>query len=711
MNQKKIQPSVVQVMPWTIAMALSVPITAFAQPDNAVALDQIVVTGTRTETSVSEIARSTTVVTRDQIEEQAKITKNIGQILAQTVPGLAPSTEALTNFGQTLRGRKFLVLIDGIPQSTPLRDASRGLNTISPAAIERIEVVRGGTATYGFGATGGVINIITKKAAKDPVEVYSQVGTSFSTENFDDSVDYETEHRISGTQENWDYVLSGFFTERGGRFDADGNRRPPDPLGTQGGFADTSEYNILAKAGLDFDGGKQRIEFMVNDYFNEQDTDFTFGMSLEDGRTPAIPISEAGADSVPFIEPGQENTTARVSYNHADVVGSTVDAQLYYGDLSQIFPKFPGFPQGEIVSEKYGLRTTVVTPVDNLAPGARVIWGGDYLHDETEALRYGENGRIDSDMPNLDQDALAAFAELELPFGDWLMLRSGVRHENIQVDAGSVSPNRFGNDIREGTLEYSETLLNAGAVFFVTESVDLFASYSQGFSIGDLGRVLQDAGPFNGGLTFDAEDFESEAEKVDNYEIGVRYFGNQLEATAAVFYSESDNGTTFDDDLRIQKFSEDVRGVETTADYQVSDSLTVGGSASWQQGERQETDGSDVKLDGTRIAPLKLTTYVEQQTTAQWRNRLQILHVGSRDEFPDASGPDDFTGFGQGEVNSYTLVDVVSRLEAGPGSVTLAVQNLLNEDYFPAINQAFNIPTAYTKGGGRRVSLGYELVW
>jgi iron complex outermembrane receptor protein len=384
---------------------------------------------------------------------------------------------------------------------------------------------------------------------------------------------------------------------------------------------------------------------------------------------------------------------------------------MYYGDINQIFPKFPGFNQGEIVSKKYGMRATVATPIDQLMPGARLIWGGDYLQDDTEALLYGDSGRVDPDTPAMDQVAKAGFAELELPFGDWLMLRGGLRHEKIEVDAGSAIPNRFENNINAGSLKWTENLFNAGAVFFVTDSVDLFASYSQGFSIGDLGRIFSDAGEFGAGVTFDAEDFESDAEKVDNYEIGTRYYGDRLEATAAVFYSESDNGTTFNDDLQIQKFSEDVWGVEATADYRFTDRLTIGGSASWQEGEREDATGSDIELDGTRIAPLKLTSYLEQQTTDQWRNRLQILHVGSRDEFPDGGSPGSGGIFGQGEVESYTLVDFVSRLEAGPGAVTFAVKNLMNEDYFPAINQAFNTPTAYAKGNGRRVSLGYEMVW
>ena len=129
----------------------------------------VVVSATRTDTPVSELSRSVTVVDEQQIREQASLDRNLGTILSRTVPGFGPSTEANSNFGQTLRGRKFLVLIDGIPQSTPLNDQSRDLNTIAPSSIERIEVVRGGTAAYGFGATGGLVNVITKKPSKEPL--------------------------------------------------------------------------------------------------------------------------------------------------------------------------------------------------------------------------------------------------------------------------------------------------------------------------------------------------------------------------------------------------------------------------------------------------------------------------------------------------------------------------------------------------------------
>ncbi|MEX0607497.1 MAG: TonB-dependent receptor plug domain-containing protein, partial [Halofilum sp. (in: g-proteobacteria)] len=182
-----------------LAAGLALPLTANAQSeaDESMQLEEVVVSTTRTETSASELTRSVTVVSGAEVREQTQHDRNLSSVLAKKVPGLSPSTEAVSNYGQSLRGRNFLVLIDGVPQSTPLRDSARDLNTIDPAVIERIEVVRGGTAIYGFGATGGLINIITKEPSTEAVAGYSQAGVRRSTTHNSDSGEYETTHRVS----------------------------------------------------------------------------------------------------------------------------------------------------------------------------------------------------------------------------------------------------------------------------------------------------------------------------------------------------------------------------------------------------------------------------------------------------------------------------------------------------------------------------------
>lgn len=145
-------------------------------------------------------------------------------ILSKTVPGFSQSTEANTDFGQTLRGRTFLTLIDGVPTSTPLRDGRRSLNTIDPESIEQIEVVRGGTALYGFGATGGLVNIITRRPEDGAMNVNANAGVKFSTTHPDDSFDQNVSLGASGRDGRFDYLLQGAFVNRGGRFDASGTR-------------------------------------------------------------------------------------------------------------------------------------------------------------------------------------------------------------------------------------------------------------------------------------------------------------------------------------------------------------------------------------------------------------------------------------------------------------------------------------------------------
>ncbi len=126
-------------------------------------LNEVVVTAGRKVESIKEVPSSVTILQAKQIREQTSINPSITSILGNTVPGLGTFTNKATNSGQTLRGRSVLVLIDGIPQSTPLMNGSRDLRTIDPAVIERVEVIKGATSIYGNGSGGGIISFITKK--------------------------------------------------------------------------------------------------------------------------------------------------------------------------------------------------------------------------------------------------------------------------------------------------------------------------------------------------------------------------------------------------------------------------------------------------------------------------------------------------------------------------------------------------------------------
>ena len=74
-------------------------------------VERIVVTGSRIVESIDEVPATITIINRQQIEAQLKVSPELQSLLAALVPGLAPSTGSSSNSGQTLRGRSPLVMI------------------------------------------------------------------------------------------------------------------------------------------------------------------------------------------------------------------------------------------------------------------------------------------------------------------------------------------------------------------------------------------------------------------------------------------------------------------------------------------------------------------------------------------------------------------------------------------------------------------------
>ena len=126
-------------------------------------IERITVTASRMDKSPSSIPNTVTIIDRVQLEEQFRTTKDLSTIIGNLAPSFSPSRQKMSNTGETLRGRAPLIMIDGVPQSNPLRSGGRSGQTIDPAMIERIEIIHGANAMHGLGAQGGIINYITKK--------------------------------------------------------------------------------------------------------------------------------------------------------------------------------------------------------------------------------------------------------------------------------------------------------------------------------------------------------------------------------------------------------------------------------------------------------------------------------------------------------------------------------------------------------------------
>lgn len=143
--------------------------TVFAQEDlQEFALEDMVVTATRTESKIVDVPVNTTVISAEKIADRHYL--DVADVL-KDVPGATVMDTGVGAYEKkvVLNGdERVLVLVDGkrvnIDMGTMSR-ASYDLNQMPDVSlIERIEVVKGhGGALYGSDAVGGVINIITKK--------------------------------------------------------------------------------------------------------------------------------------------------------------------------------------------------------------------------------------------------------------------------------------------------------------------------------------------------------------------------------------------------------------------------------------------------------------------------------------------------------------------------------------------------------------------
>src|SRR5438105_7893749 len=129
--------------------------------------DVVVITATRFADSRRDLPVGVTVITADDIRKSAS--SNLGDILAQfallqirDLAGTQNPQLDLRGFGVT-GDQNTLVLLDGLRISENELESAQ-LSSIPIDSIERIEIVRGGGAVlYGGGATGGTINIITRR--------------------------------------------------------------------------------------------------------------------------------------------------------------------------------------------------------------------------------------------------------------------------------------------------------------------------------------------------------------------------------------------------------------------------------------------------------------------------------------------------------------------------------------------------------------------
>lgn len=679
-------------------------------------LAEVIVSAGRTKETIDEVPSSVSIVGLKTIEKNINITTNPGDILENRVPGLAPSTGLSSNFGQTLRGRSLLIMIDGVPQSTPLRNGAMDLRALDPGVIERIEVVKGATAIYGNGAAGGLINYFTRNPRTNKLlNSQTSIGTTGSLTNRSNSMGGRISQMLYGNKEKFSYVVSGVYEQTGEQKDADGDVLPPVY-----GLGETDSYNGFAKVQYDINSN-HKVQATYNFFSSRQSTNYlTVNGDYKTGLKTTAKLGETSG--VPQGVKGNHNLSLQFTGN-TGIANTKYDADVYYQSVDNIFFYSEVFLDGgisRILSKKNGARFVLNTPLLLNNFEANFTYGLDAQRDVTsQPLVDGRTW-----VPEMDMFNLAPFIQTKFTFFDKLVLKGGIRYENVNIgvddyatlptrntSTGVVTPSM---DVKGGNLKYNALVSNVGLRYNLSEYFSPYISFSQGFTVADLGLALRAA------RVNDIAKINTEAVIVDNYEAGFvsKFKKFRFEATGYISKSSLGANSVFDNGVFVVvRTPERIYGYELIADMQVTKTLQAGLSYSYVDGKVDADDDGkydgekDDYLPGQRIAPPKLAGYVDYAIVPGKLNVLvQYTGILKRDRFArNSSGSYDPY---KAPVSPYHLFNsAIGYNFTESTSLNLGIENMFNADYFTARSQwgAFN--DSYTKGKGAayRLTLNVKL--
>ena len=677
-------------------------------------IEEMVVQGARVGLQADDLPQKISVIDAASIRQQLTLFQDPTSVISQLVPSFSPTRQKLTGAGETFRGRSPLFLIDGVPQSNPLRDGSRDGNTIDLSVIERVEVIFGANAIQGLGATGGAINYVTVDAPTDgSLLARATVQGTASNDFDDDGFEYRAAGVIGRKFGAFDVVAGAAYTKRGLFFDAEGRSVGVDA--TQGDLADSEQRNFFGKIGYDITEN-QRVQVTVNDFLIEGDGDF---FAVAGDRDAGIPTtSERGTGQG---DPASNDvTTLSVDYTHADLLGGELALQFYSQDFEAVFgggvfntfqdptiaPVGTLFDQSANASEKIGGRVTYVRPELFDLP-VRGVVGVDILRDRTRQFLVQTNRDW---VPLTSFLNVAPFIQTIVDPTPWLTLAGGVRIETarLKVDdyttIAGVRPSFEPVEVAGGDPDFTELLPNAGAVIRTpVDGLTLYGTYSQGFGIADIGRVLRAVS--DDGVDVD-DLFQLEPVVTTNIEGGVEYDSALVGLQVAFYQSNADLGSRLVDNdgiFEVRRQRTEIMGVELSGELRPTSWLTLGIRYAYIDGEADtDDDGTvDADLGAADIPPNRFDSYVEAAIGEALAVRLQTFSLFDRD-FQDAAG--ETTASFEG----YTTADLIVSYALPVGAVRLGIQNLTDTDYITYFSQAANNRNdRFFAGRGRTFTLSF----
>lgn len=640
-------------------------------------------TATKTDTPLIDIPQSVTVITAEQLRDQAM--DSLGDVM-RYVPGVNVGQGEGNRDQITLRGQNTTAdfFIDGV------RDDVQYFRPLYN--LERVEVLKGPYALiFGRGGGGGIVN----RVQKAPLD-----GADF------------TEIRAMGDS----------FGGYGAWLDWN------LPLADRTAF----RLNAMAEQAESFRDHVDGRRYAINPYFaTELANGWGVGLSYEyvdDQRVPdrGLPSYNGrpleGYDTLFFGVPGVNETTlqahiAKLRLEGDVAPGLRLNATLVGADYDKaytnVYANGPATsPTGTVPLGAYsdGLTRTNWLFQSNLVWEVlggpiehRVMAGIEYGHQDSAGQRY--NGAISNANYSLTNpvfptvafntlsrqteslvETTSIYAQDQIGLGQFFDVIIGVRWDRFDISGVDFMPNP---DRAFGRVDEMISP-RLGLVWEPSDTTSIYASYSRSF--------LPRSGEQFASLSVTTQNLEPE--EFENLEVGAKWDARPgLSLTAAVFQLRRTNATTPDPanpTVSINVGATQTTGVELGVVGRINEGWTISGGYAWQ----------DAHLDGNETVELSqapehsLALWSRHQLTERLGFGVGVTHQSDQwAAIRTTAATTRLPGFTRVDgALFYTLTPQVD--------VQLNVENLLDADYWADAHNNNNLSPGAPRNA--RVSLTYR---
>lgn len=465
---------------------------------------------------------STTTLDREEISRRGAA--NVGEAL-HGEPGIAISNDSAQGKNPVIRGlgkESTVLLVDGM-RFNSAQPAGAIASFMTLALAERIEVIKGGASVlYGTGALGGAINVLLPQARFAP-----GLGLE-SSASFDSASKGMRGSAVLNASAGDHALMLGASLAR-----IDDYKSPEGKVARTGYDSDAfiGQYRFRLDA-------QQQLRISAQMH---RDEDVWYAGSTKPHANPLV-------GSTTIHSPEQQRRLLEIGYSRKGTGEAPVnlDVRVYRQAMERNINSWANKLNRDIVTNRVTFETN---GFDAKA---------DWLAHPQHLLSFGINAWEMSGNPDRKMASAAPFTTLNTnnPFQDAkikalgfyvqddmrfgrLNLLAGLRYDTVKSEAASM-----GNGARTRGLKGSDSAVSGsfGAIYEVVPLFRPYANYARAFRAPGM-RERYESG-LRGDGYFYAGSPEVEAEKADQFEIGVKGANTTVNYGVSAFYNQIDNYMT-----------------------------------------------------------------------------------------------------------------------------------------------------------------------